>query len=121
MWKSAPPYIVKYLSNNSVMYNNHRMALTPKVSLDFIFVRCVFFFCNGRRWFSHYVITAMLVDANKRSRIFPTPFVCPHVQQLFIIHHCYPCLKRLVANHLSVIPIAAELQLTSLTFPFPIF
>ncbi|XP_068674292.1 gamma-glutamyl hydrolase-like isoform X1 [Montipora foliosa] len=30
MWKSAPPYVVKYLSNNSVMYNNHRMALTPK-------------------------------------------------------------------------------------------
>ncbi|XP_067043104.1 gamma-glutamyl hydrolase-like [Acropora muricata] len=30
IWKSAPPYIVRYLRNNPVTFNSHRLGLTPE-------------------------------------------------------------------------------------------
>ena len=48
------------------------------------------------RWFSRYVIAAMLVDENKR---FLISSFCSSTSNC-TLQHCYRCPKRLVANHL---------------------
>ena len=48
------------------------------------------------RWFSRYVIAAMLVDENKR---FLISFFCSSTS-ICTLKHCYLCPWRLVANHL---------------------
>ena len=48
------------------------------------------------RWFSRYVIAAMLVDENKR---FLISSFCSSTSNC-TLQHCYLCPKRLVANHL---------------------
>ena len=48
------------------------------------------------RWFSRYVIAAMLVDENKR---FLISSFCSSTSNC-TLQHCYLCPSRLVANHL---------------------
>ena len=48
------------------------------------------------RWFSRYVIAAMLVDENKR---FLISYFCSSTSNC-TLQHCYLCPSRLVANHL---------------------
>ena len=48
------------------------------------------------RWFSRYVIAAMLVDENKR---FLISSFCSSTSNC-TLQHCYLCPRRLAANHL---------------------
>ena len=50
----------------------------------------------GYRWFSRYVIAAMLVDENKR---FLISSFCSSTSNC-TLQHCYLCPSRLAANHL---------------------
>ena len=52
--------------------------------------------CSTYRWFSRYVIAAMLVDENKR---FLISAFCSSTSYC-TLHDCYLCPWRLVANHL---------------------
>ena len=53
-------------------------------------------FVDWYRWFSRYVIAAMLVDENKR---FLISSFCSSTSNC-TLQHCYLCPSRLVANHL---------------------
>ena len=56
-------------------------------------------FCRlVNRWFSRYVIAAMLVDENKR---FLISSFCSSTSNC-TLQYCYLCPKRLVANHLYI-------------------
>ena len=53
------------------------------------------------RWFSRYVIAAMLVDENRR---FLISSFCSFTSNC-TLQHCYLCPWRLVANHLYMDPV----------------